>query len=80
MIPRNLARLAYDAVDHGWNITIRRPAQENPFTDAEFRRGDTALALGWDLSGLLVWSTVNGVDAPYVLCTRLIRSPEGATS
>lgn len=80
MIPRNLARVAYDAVDHGWNITIHRPDLDNPRTDAEFRRGKSLVVLAWDMDGILAWSTVNGTDAPYAQCTRLIRSPEGATS
>lgn len=85
MIPRALPRLVTDALTHCWEIRLA----SMPSTDSVHARftlhaplssdHGTAVEIEW-MGGRKVDSTINGVPTPYTQCTRLIRSPEGATS
>lgn len=82
MIPRALPKLLADALHAGWDIDVCRRTHRGVWAIvAQFDRDGTEVILAWDLPTLrLIDRSINGSPTPYTQCTRLIRSPEGATS
>lgn len=81
MIPRALPKLMTDAVRARWDVRVEHGY--GPSVAAIFVRGDYHVRLEWWWKGgslALSISEVNTCPTPYTQCTRLIRSPEGATS
>ena len=77
MIPRALPRLITDALTNRWRVHLSAhpPCVGAYFTSLEADE----VEIQWE-EGRCSYSSINGTPTPYKQCTRLIRSPEGATS
>lgn len=76
MIPRNLPRLAHNAIEKGWEMGVEHDHYYRGIKAilAYFLRGEDEVTFVWDVDdGDLVTSDVNGTPTPYTQCTRLIR-------
>ena len=78
MIPRHLPKLVTDALAQEWRVDLR---PNRTYLSAYFtsRDGLTNVHIEWS-EGRVDASSIDGTPTPYAQCTRLIRSPEGATS
>ena len=79
MIPRALSRLVTDALTNGWSVhLVPYPTVQEVHAEFELR-GVLTVEMDW-ADGRITYTEINGTPTPYTQCTRLIRSPEGATS
>ena len=80
MIPKRLPNLCAAAVRTAWQVSITHNGTtwNATFTKHGPHRTNTVWLL-WH-EGVLRESRINDHPTPYTQCTRLIRSPEGATS
>ena len=79
-VPRNLPGLTRDALLGGWEVHV---TYRGRMVWLSVHRGGEQVSVKWipDGPGWSLWdSLINGEKTPYWQCTRLIRSPEGATS